>query len=198
LPHEWQERLAAAGSKAGKGVDKADRKLFQYSCGCYGYKQIRSMRRRPSALACPEHDRGRKPSQLLQQVRAAVLSAVPDPDPIVLEACLLPKGSKAFDMWLPKYNIGMEVDGRQHFDGEMHSKAAAAQYQRDRLIDALCEKARVRLLRFHYADDKQWGSLAQWAVRAVQGNPHCWFIKGTHSYQFEAGKRAAAVAGPTL
>lgn len=119
--------MAAAGSDAGTacGVDRADKQLFQYSCGCYGYKQIRTLRRRDeSALACPEHARRRKPSQLLLNVRAALQAGVPNLGPIVLEACLLPKGSKPFDMWLPKYKIAVEVDGPQHFRKQMHGKAA--------------------------------------------------------------------------
>lgn len=197
---DWQQRLTAAGSSAGqaKGVDRKNRELFKYDCGCYGFKQIRSLRRRMSALACPEHGRRRKPSQLLLDVLAAVRAVVPTAGPIVLEACLLPKGSKAFDLRLSKYNIAMEADGPQHFSGKMHDKAAQQQYERDRRVDAACQQERIRLLRFHYADHKHWGSLMQQAVQAVKQNPHCWFCWCTSTYEVEACKRAAAVAAPTV
>jgi hypothetical protein len=53
----------------------------------------------------------------------------------------------------------------------------------------------VRLLRMHYADHKQWGSLMQQAVQAVQQNPHCCFCWCTSTYEVEARKLAAA---PTM
>lgn len=197
VPQEWRQRLAAAGSTApARGVEGKDRQLFQYECGCYGYKQLRTLRRRgAAALACPEHGRRRRPSQLLCTVRSALQQAVPDLGPVVLEACLLPQTSKPFDMWLPRWGIAVEVDGKQHFRGAMHSTSAAAQYARDRAVDAACRQQRLRLLRCHYQDDKQWGSAAQRAVAAVKQNPHCSFVFYTGSYTFEAGAHAPA---PTL
>ena len=196
LSGELQRRLVAAGSAApASGVERRERFLFQYDCGCWGYKQLRSLRRRKeAALACPEHDRRRGLSQLLLEVRSCMRQAVPDLGPIVLEACLLPNSSKPFDMWLPKWGIAVEVDGRQHFRGSMHGKAAQRQYRRDREVDEACRKHRLRLLRCHYEDDRQWGSRLQQAVNAVKANPHCSFVFYTHSYTFEAG----AHAPPTL
>jgi hypothetical protein len=138
LSENLQQRVAAAGSSAPSyGVDKKDYVFFKYAkCDCIGYKQLRSLRRRGEA--CPEHGRRRKPSQLLLQVRSAMQAAVPDLGPVVLEACLLPGSSKPFDMWLPKWHIAVEVDGKQHFRRSMHSKAAQQQYQRDRAVDADC------------------------------------------------------------
>jgi hypothetical protein len=196
LSGELKRRLAAAGSKAPAcGVERKERFLFQYDCGCWGFKQLRSLRRRKeAALACPEHDRPRGPTQLLLQVRCSMQQAVPDLGPIVLEACLLPKYSKPLDMWLPKWGIAVEVDGRQHFRGSMHGTAAQRQYRRDREVDAACRKHRLRLVRCHYQDDRQWGSLLQQAVKAVKANPLCSFVFYTRSYTFEAG----AHAPPTL
>lgn len=198
LPQDWRWRLEAAGSAVPAcGAEGKERQLFQYSCGCWGYKQLRTLRRRKdAALACPEHGRRRKPSKLLLRVRRSMQQAVPDLGPVVLEACLLPGSSKPFDMWLPRWGIAIEVDGRQHFRGSMHSKTAAAQYSRDRAVDAACRAARLRLVRCHFEDDKQWGRLAQQAVQAVKTNPHCSFVKYTGSYSFEAGVRAASA--PTL
>lgn len=199
LDEEVQQGLAAAGSSApATGVECKDKKLFRYSgCNCWGYKQLASFRRRrEEALKCPEHGRRRRPSKLLLAVRRSIQQAVPDCGPIVLEACLLPGSSKPFDMWLPKYEIAVEVDGRQHFRGGMHSKSAAAQYKRDRAVDAACEKAGLRLLRCHFEDDKQWGSLLQRAVQAVKANPTCKFVWYTKSYKFEAGVRSGTC--PTL
>ena len=200
LDEEVQQRLAAAGSSVpARGVERKEKLLFCYSgCGCWGYKQLRSFRRRQEqALTCPEHGRRRRLSQLLQTVRSSMRLAVPDCGPIVLEACLLPGSSKPFDMWLPKYSIAVEVDGRQHFRGGMHGKTAAAQYQRDRVVDAACKAAGLRLLRCHFEDDKQWGSLLQSAVRAVKANPTCTFVRYTNSYKFEAGVQGSSPL-PTL
>lgn len=195
MSENLQQRVAAAGSSAPSyGVDKKDYVFFKYAkCDCIGYKQLRSLRRRGEA--CPEHGRRRKPSQLLLQVRSAMQAAVPDLGPVVLEACLLPGSSKPFDMWLPKWHIAVEVDGKQHFRRSMHSKAAQQQYQRDRAVDADCRKQRLRLVRCHYEDDKQWGSKMQQAVDAVKANPHCSFIYCTGSYAFEARVHSAQ---PTL
>ena len=171
-------------------MERKDRFFFQYDCGCWGYKQLRSLRRRKeAALACPEHSKRGGVSQLLLQVRSSMRHAVPDLGPIVLEACLLPKSSKPFDMWLPKWGIAVEVDGRQHFRGSMHGKAAQQQYRRDRAVDAACRQHRLRLLRCHYEDDRQWGTLLQQAVQAVQANTHSSFVLYTRSYTFEAGAR---------
>lgn len=198
VPEEWRRQLQAAGSTApARGVEGKERQLFQYAaCGCYGYKQLRTLRRRgAAALACPEHGRDRGPSQLLCDVRSAMQQAVPELGPAVLEACLLPGSSKPFDMWLPRWGIAVEVDGEQHFRGAMHSTSAATQYARDRQVDAACRQHRLRLLRCHYQDDKQWGSAAQRAVAAVLANPHCSFVFFTGSYKFEAGAHDPA---PTL
>jgi hypothetical protein len=127
-------------------------------------------------------------------VRAALLEAVPDLGPIVLEACLLPKSSKPFDMWLPKHHIAMEVDGPQHFRKQMHDKTAQEQRQRDRSYDAKCRQAGLRLLRFHHADDKQWARLLQDAIKTVKENPHSSFVWHTKSYAYESARLAA----PTL
>lgn len=196
LCEDWRQRLAAASGGAPTcGVERKERFYFQYDCGCWGYKQLRSLRRRKeAALACPEHGRHKGPSQLLLLVRSNMRQAVPDLGPMVLEACLLPNSSKPFDMWLPKWGIAVEVDGKQHFRGSMHGTAAQRQYQRDRAVDAACRQHRLRLLRCHYEDDKQWGSMAQRAVQAVKANPHCSCVWYTGSYTFEAGARTP----PTL
>lgn len=103
----------------------------------------------------------------------------------MLEAHLLQGVQHPFDLWYPKWQLAVEVDGKQHFHGSMHSRKAAVQRQHDRKVDAASKKQRLRLLRLHYADDKQWVSLMQWAVQQVQRNPHCWFLAGTASYAFE-------------
>lgn len=111
--------------------------------------------------------------------------ACPELGPVVLEARLLHKNQHPFDMWLPRWQIAAEVDGRQHFEGAMQGKQAAAQRQQDRKVDAKCKKQRLRLLRFHHADGQQWGRVMQWAVEQVKENPHCHFIRGTNSYAYE-------------
>lgn len=178
-------------------MDQTSYLYFEYDCGCIGYKQVSTLRRRgAAALACPEHGGGRKaPSSLLLRVRTALLFACPELGPVVLEANLLKGQQKSFDLWFPKWQIAAEVDGSQHFRGSMHGKAAKQQYQRDRRIDAACKRQRLRLLRFHHEDWKQWGGLLQHAIKAVAENPHCWFCWHTKSYDFEAGAQAAA---PTL
>ena len=67
----------------------------------------------------------------------------------------------------------------------MHAEAAAARRWRDKAIDDACRRRRLRLVRCHYADDKQWGRLVQQAVAAVKDNPHCWFLLRTASYAYE-------------
>jgi len=168
-------------------VDRPDYIYIGYPCGHYGYKQIRTLRRRgEAALQCPECGEGRRRvSSLLRTVEAAVQQSCPELGPVVLEAHLLQGEQHPFDLGFPKWQIAAEVDGSQHFTSSMHSKAAAAQQRQDQKINAACRKRGLRLLRFHYADDKQWGSLMQWAVRQVQQNPHCWFINGTTSYAYE-------------
>jgi hypothetical protein len=88
-------------------------------------------------------------------------------------------------LWFPAVGIAVEVDGRQHFKEGMYGKSAATQQARDRQIDALCQQHRLRLLRLHHADDKQWVRLLQWAVRQVQQNPHCWFVQYTASHAYD-------------
>ncbi len=197
MPEDWRDRCTRVGlgSCPERGIDKPDYIYFAYDCSCVGYKQVATLRRRPQvALACPEHgDSKKQPSALLLAVRAQLQHACPELGPIVLEAHLLRRMQHPFDMWFPKWQIAADVDGRQHFVDSMHGKAAKAQYQHDRKVDAACKRERLRLLRFHYADDKQWGSLMQWAVKAVKENPHCWFHSGTGSYDFEADRQAAAL-----
>lgn len=160
---------------------------WQLVCGCIIYKQVASMRRKPkTALWCPDHGEGcQQLSEAAQGVRAAVTSAVPDLGPVVREAHLLPGNQKPFDFWLPRYQIAIEVDGRQHFKGSMHGESAAARQRRDKAINAACKRKRLRLVRCHYADSQQWGRVVQQAVAAVKENPHCWFIKSTDSYAYE-------------
>ena len=169
------------------GVRSTDWAYITYACGCPGYKQLATLRRRPeTALRCPEHGGGTwQLSEAAQGMRAAMTSTIPGLGPVVLEAHLLPGSQKPFDFWLPRYGIAVEVDGRQHFRGSMHGETAAARQQRDRRVNALCKKRRLRLVRCHYADRQEWGALMQQAVREVQQNPHCWFVKATHSYRYE-------------
>jgi hypothetical protein len=171
-------------------VDQAIHIYFKYDCSCVGYKQISSLRRRgAAALQCPEHGNGRRRlSDLLLHVKAVLVRAFPDLGPVVLEAHLLRKTQHGFDLWFPKWQIAAEVDGRQHFTGSYHSKAAAQQYRQDRQLDALCQRKGLRLLRFHYADDRQWATLLQWGMKQVQQNPHCSFLACTNSYGFEAAR----------
>lgn len=168
-------------------MDRSQYIYFAYDCGCLGYKQIRTLRRRGiAALQCPEHgDGGRQLSQLQLAVKAGLQQACPELGPVVMEAQLLNRLQHPFDLWLPKWGIAAEVDGPQHFTSNMHSKSVAAQQRRDRKIDAACTKQGLRLLRLHYADRKQWGSLLQWALQQVRQNPHCRFVKGTASYGYE-------------
>lgn len=159
------------------------------------------MRRRPgTALACHGCGEGkRQPSQLLLDVMAACKAAAPWAGPVAFEPCLLQDSQHRFDIFFVRYGIAAEADGVQHFKSKMHSKQAAQQYQRDREIDALCWQQGLRLLRFHYADDKQWGQLLLDAIKEVQANPHCRMLWGTRSYQFEAGVQAAAAgSAPTM
>jgi hypothetical protein len=168
-------------------VDSPHHIYFSYDCGCLGYKQVATLRRRgDAAVQCPEHGTGRRRlSQLLLAVKAALQQACPELGPVVLDAHLLQGVQHPFDLWFPRWQIAAEVDGRQHFHGSMHNKAAAAQQRQDRRTEAACRKQRLRLLRFHRADNKQWGSLMQWAVQQVKLNPHCAFVKGTTSYAYE-------------
>ena len=168
-------------------MDSTVRIYFAYSCGCIAYKQVSTLRRRGSAAQeCPEHGEGGRPlSSALLVVKSAVLEACSELGPVVLEARLLHKDQHPFDMWLPKWQIAAEVDGRQHFRGSMHGKQAEAQRRRDRRVDDMWRQQGLRLLRFHHADDKQWGKLMQWAVQQVKENPHCHFIRGTNSYAHE-------------
>lgn len=169
------------------GVRSTDWAYVTYACGCTGYKQVATLRRRPeTALRCPEHGGGSwQLSEAAQGVRAALACAVPDAGPVVLEAQLLPDTQKPFDFWLPRYRIAIEVDGRQHFRGSMHGETAAARQQRDRRINALCQRHSLRLVRCHHADQQQWGALLRRAVAAVKANPHCWFLLATGSYGYE-------------
>lgn len=189
IPAEWQQRCTRVGYShcPEKGVDKPERIYFAYACGCLGFKQISTLRRRGNtALQCPEHgDGGHTLSRGVLDVKAGVQQACPELGPVVLEARLLNKFQHPFDMWFPKWQIAAEVDGRQHFEGAMHGKQAAAQERQDRRVDDKCRKQGLRLLRFHYADEQQWGSLMQWAVGQVKENPHCQFVRGTNSYAFE-------------
>lgn len=190
---EWRVHYSPLNATAcpAAGVRSSKQVYFTYMCGCTGLKQLATLRRRPeSALRCCEHDNGaRQPSKLVLRVRDALLSSNPGPGPVVLEACMLPKTAKKFDFWLPKWGIAAEVDGRQHFVGGMHSTSTAAQQAQDARIDKLCKKHKLRLLRFHHADDRQWASLLQWAINQVQRNPHCWFIKCTASHAFDGAAR---------
>lgn len=174
-----------------KGLDLVVYIYFAYTCGCVGYKQVSTLRRRgDAALQCPEHASGRRRlSRLLLRVKAALVRACPDLGPVVLEARLLPGGKHAFDLWFPRWQIAAEVDGQQHFTGSYKGKSAAQQYRQDRQVDAHCRRRGLRLLRFHYADDGQWGSLLQWAVAQVRQNPHCTFLAGTDSYAIEAARQ---------
>ena len=114
---------AGIGSCPDQGIDSSQQVWLQYSCGCLGYKQISSLRRRPeTALQCPEHGAGkRRPSQLALNVRAACQAAAPWAGAVALEACLLPGSQHRFDLFWVKYGIAAEVDGVQHFKSKMHS-----------------------------------------------------------------------------
>lgn len=189
IPEDWRQRCSRVGLSRcpEKGVDSNEYVYVEYDCGCVGLKQLRTLRRRgEAALTCPEHGSGkRQPSELLLRVRAALLAACPELGPVVLEAHLLPKLQHPFDMWFPKWQIAAEVDGKQHFTGRMHGRTAAEQQKLDRRVNARCESQRLRLLRFHYADDTQWGKLLLQAVQSVKENPYCWFLRRTRSYNSE-------------
>ena len=192
VPQDWRDRCTRVGISCcpEKGVDQALYIYFAYDCGCVGYKLVSSLRRRgAAALQCPEHGSGRRRlSDLLLRVKAVLVRACPDLGPVVIEAHLLPGKQHAFDLWFPKWQIAAEVDGRQHFTGSYHGKAATQQYKQDRQLDALCQRKGLRLLRFHHAEDRQWGRLLQWGIKQVQQNPHCCFLAGTNSYVFEAAR----------
>lgn len=190
-PQDWRDRCTRVGLSCcpEKKVDSKDYVYFKYDCGCVGFKQISTLRRNgKTALTCPEHGGQRHLSQLLLRVRDVLRQACPDIGPIVLEAHLLPKARHPFDLWLPRWQIAAEVDGPQHFTGSYHGKSAAQQYKQDRQLDAKCKRRKLRLLRLHYAADRQWGSLLQRTINEVKENPHCWFLKKTGSYDYEAGQ----------
>lgn len=189
LRPEWRAHWSPLNGTAcpASGVRSTLWAYFQLVCGCTIFKQLASMQRKPNtALWCPDHGEGcRQLSEAAQGVRAAMASIVPDLGPVVREAHLLPGTQKPFDFWLPRYHVAIEVDGQQHFEGSMYGEAAAARQRRDKAINAACRRRRLRLVRCHYADYKQWGRLVQHAVAAVKGNPHCWFLLCTGSYAYE-------------
>lgn len=193
VPEDWKLRCTRVGLThcPEKGVDKPDYVYVEYDCGCLGFKQISSLRRRgDAALQCPDHGSGkRKVSALLRRVRAQLEKLCLDLGPVTLEARLLPGRKHAFDLWFVKWKIAVEVDGKQHFVGHCHGKAASAQYAADRKLDALCTRRKLRLLRMHYEDELQWGTLMQRAVQDVTQNPHCTFVRYTGSYSFEAARQ---------
>lgn len=103
--------------------------------------------------------------------------------PIVVEAHVLTAlPHKPFDFWLPKYEIAVEVDGEQHFDGSMHNTLAVVQYEYDRMVDCICQQQQRRLVRLHYEDSSSWVRVVKEAIAAVDASRTCSFVKLTPSY----------------
>lgn len=59
-------------------------------------------------------------------------------------------GLQSLDFYLPKYKIGIECQGLQHFEPTKHFKNSEFSFQRDHLKYKLCEENGVRLL--YYTD----------------------------------------------
>lgn len=193
VPEDWKQRCSRVGltNCPETGVDKPDYVYFAYNCGCLGFKQVSSLRRRGNAaLQCPDHGTGgRKVSALLRRVRAELEKLCPVLGPVALEARLLPNRKHAFDLWFPKWQVAVEVDGKQHFVGTYNGKPASKQNKADRQLDAMCTRRQLRLLRMHHEDGMQWGKLMLKAVQDVQRNPHTTFVRYTRSYPYEAARQ---------
>lgn len=152
---------------------------------CVCYKQLATVTKdHVRALRCRVHcDSGRQPSQLAMDARMLLCHGVPDMGPLVMEAHVLSTlPHKPFDFWLPQYEIAVEVDGEQHFDGSMHDTEAVVQYEYDRCVDIKIMQQGRRLVRLHYLDSSSWVGLLKEAIEAVKANRASCFVKLTPSY----------------
>jgi very-short-patch-repair endonuclease len=75
---------------------------------------------------------------------------------LAFECQLVPGLRKRFDIYLVHWNVAVEVDGQQHFEGSYYGTPAAVQYEWDRQVDAACERVGQRLVRLHWADRHEW------------------------------------------
>lgn len=150
---------------------------------CYVYKSwhaVANSKRKPQATwaRCPEHGPfGRRPARDGRLVRVGAASALAvrahgllvrmvSPSPVVWEARVLAGhsvnvgserlGNKSFDLWLPRFNLLVEVDGAQHTDAPYLQKQAEERMGRDLRYSRAAMAAGYLVVRLHECDMAQW------------------------------------------
>lgn len=83
-----------------------------------------------------------------------------------------PNGSFRLDFFLPKYNLGIEYDGEQHFKPAFTGKWESVEKVqfRDRLKEDLCIKNGIKIIRFKYNDIITKKSMLMKIYAELQGN----------------------------
>lgn len=104
---------------------------------------------------------------------------------VVTQPCLLQKEG-AVDFLLMSYDgaeIGrcqptcllVEIDGRQHYDDNMHNTTAEQQWDRDRRKDKKALKEGFKLLRLHGQEKGEWEKELERAYAAAKKKPNAAF-----------------------
>jgi very-short-patch-repair endonuclease len=83
-----------------------------------------------------------------------------------------PKGSFRLDFFLPKYNLGIEYDGEQHFKPSFTSRWDSVEkvQARDKLKESLCTKNGIKTIRFKYNELITKESMLMKIYAELQGN----------------------------
>jgi very-short-patch-repair endonuclease/DNA-directed RNA polymerase subunit RPC12/RpoP len=83
-----------------------------------------------------------------------------------------PKGRFRLDFFLPKYNLGIEYDGEQHFRPTFTSRWESVKdiQMRDKLKEVLCIKNGIKIIRFKYDESITKKSMLMKIYAELQGN----------------------------
>jgi very-short-patch-repair endonuclease len=83
-----------------------------------------------------------------------------------------PKGRFKLDFYLPKFKIGIEFDGEQHFKPSFTGKweSVGKVRYRDRLKEKLCKKHNINIIRFNYNEKLSREKVLMKIYAELQGN----------------------------
>lgn len=89
---------------------------------------------------------------------------------IVHESKILRGRYGAADIYLPKLNLIIMIDGEGHTDIEHHRKSVAEQVDRDKRFNAAAAKAGYHLLRVAWQDMPKFKCLMTEVINAISAN----------------------------
>lgn len=133
----------------------------------------------PKCYRCGQ--KGRKPSE--HELDAyAVLDRVCGQTLWVAEVRILKRFGGAVDIFIPVYNLIVQIDGEQHFAGKFHSCTAAEQAINDDKMNKRAWEQGFKVLRVHHHDSRSFGAHLHRAIAECITLPNYKFIDFTKSW----------------